>query len=71
MRVTAAFFRLLDLPGVWVKQVRCQPDLPGVWVALRRKRLCCPKVLLIDDGARERAGPRLGLAASGSRGLAA
>jgi transposase len=43
MRVTAAFFRLLDLPGVWVKKVRFEPDRVIVWVALRRKRLCCPK----------------------------
>ncbi len=43
MRVTAAFFRLLDLPGVWVKKVRFEPGRVVVWVALRRKRLCCPK----------------------------
>jgi hypothetical protein len=43
MRVTAAFSRLLDLPGVWVRKVRFEPDRVIVWVALRRKRLCCPK----------------------------
>ena len=43
MRVTAAFFRLLRLPGVWVKKVRFEPGQVVVWVALRRKRLCCPK----------------------------
>ena len=43
MRVTAAFFRLLCLPGVWVKKVRFEPGRVVVWVALRRKRLCCPK----------------------------
>jgi transposase len=43
MRVTAAFSRLLDLPGVWVKKVRFEPDLVVVWVALRRKKLVCPK----------------------------
>ena len=43
MRVTAAFSRLLDLPGVWVKKVRFEPGRVVVWVALRRKRLCCPK----------------------------
>ncbi len=43
MRVTAAFSRLLDLPGVWVKKVRFGPGRVVVWVALRRKRLCCPK----------------------------
>jgi transposase len=43
MRVTAAFSRLLDLPGVWVKKVRFEPDRVIVWVALRRKKLVCPK----------------------------
>jgi transposase len=43
MRITAAFSRLLDLPGVWVKKVRFEPDRVVVWVALRRARLCCPK----------------------------
>jgi transposase len=43
VRVTAAFFRLLDLPGVWVKKVRFEPGRVVVWVALRRKQLCCPK----------------------------
>jgi len=43
MRVTAAFYRLLDLPGVWVRKVRFEPDRVIVWVALRRKKLVCPK----------------------------
>ena len=43
MRVTAAFFRLLDLPGVWVKKVRFEPGRVVVWVALRRQQLVCPK----------------------------
>jgi transposase len=43
MRVTAAFFRLLDLPGVWVRKVRFEPDRVVVTVALRRRRLVCPK----------------------------
>ena len=43
MRVTAAFFRLLRLPGVWVKKVGFEPGRVVVWVALRRERLCCPK----------------------------
>ena len=43
MRVTAAFSRLLDLPGVWVKKVRFEPHRVIVWVALRRKKLVCPK----------------------------
>ncbi len=43
MRVTAAFSRLLVLPGIWVKKVRFEPDRVIVWVALRRKKLVCPK----------------------------
>jgi transposase len=43
VRVTAAFSRLLDLPGVWVKKVRFEPGRVVVWVGLRRQRLCCPK----------------------------
>jgi transposase len=43
VRVTAAFFRLLRLPGVWVKKVRFEPGRVLVTVALRRRRLCCPK----------------------------
>jgi len=43
VRVTAAFSRLLRLPGVWVKKVRFEPDRVVVTVALRRQRLCCPK----------------------------
>jgi transposase len=43
VRVTAAFSRLLDLPGVSVKKVRFEPGLVVVWIVLRRKRLCCPK----------------------------
>jgi transposase len=43
MRITAAFSRLLDLPGVWVKRVRFEPARVIVWVALRRKKLVRPK----------------------------
>ncbi len=43
MRVTSAFCRLLDLPGVWVRSVRFEPDRVRVSVALRRRRLQCPK----------------------------
>ncbi len=43
MRVSAAFSRLLDLPGVWVKQVVFEPDRVLVTVALRRRLLHCPK----------------------------
>ena len=43
MRVTSAFSRLLDLPGVWVRSVGFEPDRVCVTVALRRRRLQCPK----------------------------
>ena len=43
MRVTAAFSRLLRLPGVWVRGVVFEPDRVVVTVALRRKKLECPK----------------------------
>jgi transposase len=43
MRVTAAFSRLLDLPGIWVRDVAFRPDRVVVTVVLRRKKLVCPK----------------------------
>ena len=43
MRVTSAFSRLLDLPGVWVRSVGFEPDRVLVTVALRRRWLQCPK----------------------------
>jgi len=43
MRITAAFSRLLCLPGVWVHSVCFEPDRVAVTVALRRTRLRCPK----------------------------
>jgi transposase len=43
MRVTSAFSRLLDLPGVWVRSVSFEPDRVRVSVALRRRCLHCPK----------------------------
>jgi transposase len=43
MRVTSAFCRLLDLPGVWVRSVSFEPDRVRVSVALGRRRLHCPK----------------------------
>ena len=43
MRVSAAFFRLLGLPGVWVRSVVFKPGRVVVLVALRRRRLHCPK----------------------------
>ena len=43
MRITTGFNRLLDLPGVWVKQVSFKPDRVVVTVGLKRRRLHCPK----------------------------
>ena len=43
MRVTSAFSRLLDLPGIWVRAVSFKPDRIVITVALRRRRLQCPK----------------------------
>lgn len=43
MRVTAAFSRLLDLRGVWVRKVCFEPDRVVVTVALCLRRLQCPK----------------------------
>jgi transposase len=43
VRVTAAFSRLVRLPGVWVRKVRFEPDRVVVEVALRRRRLVCPE----------------------------
>jgi len=43
VRVTAAFSRLLALPGVWVRSVAFAPDRVVVTVALRRRQLCCPE----------------------------
>ena len=43
MRVSAAFSRLLDLPGVWVRKVSFEPGRVVVTVVLRRRRLRCPK----------------------------
>jgi len=43
VRITAAFSRLLRLPGVWVRSVSFEPDRVVVVVALRRRRLVCPR----------------------------
>ncbi len=43
MRVTAAFSRLLQLDGVWVRAVRFERRRVVVEVALRRRRLVCPQ----------------------------
>ena len=43
MRVTTAFKRLLDLPGVTVADVDFQPSKVVVTVKLRSRGLCCPE----------------------------
>jgi transposase len=43
MRITSAFSRLLDLPGVWVRSVVFEPGCVVVTVALRRRVLVCPE----------------------------
>lgn len=43
MRVTTAFKRLMDLPGVTVSEVDFQPAKVVVTVRLRSRRLCCPE----------------------------
>jgi transposase len=43
VRVTAAFSRLLALPGVWVRDVDFEADRVVVDVVLRRRRLLCPE----------------------------
>jgi len=43
VRITAAFSRLLVLPGVWVRCVDFEPGGVLVTVALRGRRLRCPK----------------------------
>ena len=42
MRVTTALNHLLDLQGVWVRDVSFGPSAVVVSVALRRRRLVCP-----------------------------
>lgn len=43
MRVTTALSRLVQLPDVWVRKVRFEPDRMIVEVALKRRRLICPE----------------------------
>lgn len=43
MRVTTAFKRLLDLPGVTVNEVSFEELRVVVTVKLRRRHLACPK----------------------------
>ncbi len=43
MRVTTAFKRLLDLPGITVSYVDFQPSKVVVTVKIRAKRLACPE----------------------------
>ena len=43
MRVTAAFSRLLRLPGTWVRDVAFSDVAVTVTLTLRRRRLSCPE----------------------------
>ena len=43
MRVTSAFSKLLQLPGVWVRKVRSERSQVVVEVALKRRVLVCPE----------------------------
>ena len=72
MRVTTAFSRLLRLPGVWVRRVRFEPDR----VVVCRGRVAppaagLPRVWVLDAVSEGQAAGGLGLAALGSRDLAA
>ena len=53
MRVTAAFFCLLRLSGVWVKKVRFEPGLVVV-AAAGSAAGCAALSALLDDGSREK-----------------
>lgn len=55
MRVTTAFSRLLRLKGVWISDVRFEPDRVVVDVVLRRRRLVCP---LCEHSTRARKDTR-------------
>jgi transposase len=57
VRVTAAFSRLLRLEGVWIRNVRFEPDRVVVGVALRRRRLVCPRCEY-STGARKDTRPQ-------------
>jgi transposase len=55
VRVTTAFSRLLRLKGVWISDVRFEPDRVVVDVVLRRRRLVCP---LCEHSTRARKDTR-------------
>ena len=65
MRVTTAFSRLLRLPGVWVRNVRFEPDRVVGEVALRRRLLVSPSAGTHARSEGQAAGG-FGLAALGS-----
>ena len=50
MRVTTAFKRLVDLPGVTVTDVDFQPARVVVTVKLRSTTSALPGVLVLDEG---------------------
>lgn len=51
MRVTTAFNRLLDLDGLWVRQMDIGADTVVVEVAIRRRLLRCPHCGFTAGGA--------------------
>jgi transposase len=54
VRVTAAFCRLLALPGIWVRDVAFEVDRVVVTVALRRRLLICPECDFVTKGRYDR-----------------
>ena len=71
MRVTTAFSRLLRLPGVWVRRVRFEPDRVVVRGRVAPPAAGLPRVRVLDAVSEGQAAGGLGLAALGSRDLAA
>ena len=71
MRVTTAFSRLLDLPGVWVRSVELRARSGGGHGRVAPSSPSLPEVLVLHASSREQAASRLGLAAPRSRRLAA
>ena len=71
MRVTAAFSRLLCLPGVWVQEGSLRAWRGGGRGRAQASSASVPVVRVLDGGAEGHAAGRLGLAASRPRHLAA
>jgi hypothetical protein len=69
VRVTAAFSRLLRLPGVWVRKVRFESDRVIVEVALCRRRLICPECGYSSRATSENSSAQESPAQTGNQGL--